>query len=79
MALGRSFERATGVWAGNLSVFTMYILYYYNYDGLTWPVIFNAMEIIVALRMSTMILIVGVGFYHEVKVVFKRFANIFSI
>ena len=79
LALGRSLDRALGLWIGDVTVFTMLIIFYYVHGTLEWPLMFSTLEIMMSLRMSTLLLIMGVSFYYEVKVVFERFASIFNI
>lgn len=57
----------------------MLIIFYYIHGALPWPLMFSALEIMVSLRLSTLLLIMGVSFYYEVKVVFERFASVFNI
>ena len=79
LGLGRSFERALGNFVGIASGYIMYLAAHYAGTGLDSNKIFSCMEVIFSFKYSIFMLISGLGFYHEVSVVFERFASIFSI
>jgi hypothetical protein len=79
LSFGKSLERAISNFIGIASGFLMYLVAHYTGTGLTMPKIFSTLEVIFAFKYSIFMLGVGLGFYYEVKVVFQRFASIFSI
>lgn len=64
---------------GVASGYIMYFTSHYANIDLDLAKIFSCLEVIFSFRYSIFMLIIGVGFYYEVKVVFCRFATIFSI
>lgn len=79
LSFGKSLERALSNFVGIASGFLMYIVAHYAGTHLSIPKIFSTLEVIFAFKYSIFMLGVGLGFYYEVKVVFERFASIFSI
>lgn len=67
------------MFVGVASGYIMYLTSHYANTGLDLAKIFSCLEVIFSFRYSIFMLIMGVGFYYEVSVVFGRFANIFSI
>lgn len=57
----------------------MFIVANYASDSLSMPKIFSAFEIILSLRYSIFMFLLGLGFFVEVMVAFDRFASIFNI
>ncbi len=57
----------------------MYVAAHYSGAELNMAKIFSTLEVIFSFKFSLMMLSLGLGFYHEVKVVFGRFANILNI
>jgi hypothetical protein len=57
----------------------MYVAAHYSGAELNMAKIFSTLEVIFSFKFSIMMLSLGLGFYHEAKVVFSRFASIFRI
>ena len=57
----------------------MFVVAHYVQTDLTLSKIFSTLDIIINFRLSIIMLVFGLGFYYEVKVVFERFASIFNI
>lgn len=57
----------------------MFIIASYTGEGLTFAKIFSVLEVMTALKLNALLLILGLGLYFELKVVFSRFSNIFNI
>jgi hypothetical protein len=47
--------------------------------GLNLAKIFSVLEITTTLKMTILLVVLGVGLYYEIKVVFSRFASIFNL
>jgi len=57
----------------------MFLIVHYTETDLTLAKIFSTLDVIVSFKIAIYMLVTGLGFYYEVKVVFKRFASIFNI
>jgi ABC-type multidrug transport system fused ATPase/permease subunit len=78
LAFFRSLERAVGKSIGVVSALVMFIIATYT-TGLTTPKVFSVMEMAGVLKMTVLMVVLGVALYFETKVIFTRFSVIFSI
>ena len=78
LAFFRSLERGIGKSIGVVSALVIFIIATYT-TGLTTPKIFSVMEMAGVLKMTVLMVVLGVALYYETKVIFTRFSVILSI
>lgn len=79
LALGRAIERALGNSISLISSVIMFVVAHYANTELSFAKIFSTLEIMTSLRLYTFLMVLALGLYYELKVVFDRFASIFNI
>jgi hypothetical protein len=76
--LGQSFERAFSNSTTYWGVLVCFVAMYYTNQPFNSSMIFSTVEIMVYLKSNLFLASMGISYIYELKVLFKRFADIYS-
>ena len=79
LGLGRSFERALGKSIGFLSSFTMFLIAVHVGMRIDSSFIFSTLVVTETVKYFTIYAVYGIDLFHELNIIFERFALIFNI
>jgi hypothetical protein len=78
LIIGKSLERALGYSVGYVGAVIMFIIAS-NTTGLTVPLIFSVAEMATLLKSTVLFIVLGMGVYYDLTVIFDRFSLIFNM